>query len=155
MKDSRQVNEPQDNVLSMGTRWPVKGMVLALLSGCGQRDCTNVGPPSTITVDTARVVGAHEGRLVARLCLNDSCNTFNQHSSRLGVIDIEDPSIEDAGPVEVVLTITDEENRIIFDGASEVTLTLMQPNGSGCPPEKFAASLSARGQSSLGPRRPA
>jgi hypothetical protein len=65
------------------------GMVLALLSGCGLRDCTLVGPPSTITVDTVRVVGAHDGRLVARLCLNDSC-TFNQHSSRLSVIDIDD-----------------------------------------------------------------
>ena len=139
----------------MGTRWPVMGMVLALLSGCGVRDCTDVGPPSTITVDTARVVGAFDGRLVARLCLNDSCNTFNQHSSRLGVIDIDDPTIDDAGPVKVVLTITDEENRIIFDGASEVTLTLMQPNGPGCPPEKFAASLSARGKSSIGPRLPA
>ena len=71
------------------------------------------------------------------------------------MIDIDDGSIDDAGPVEVVLTITDEENRIIFDGSSEVTLNLTQPNGSGCPPEKFAAALSARGQSSLAPRRPA
>jgi hypothetical protein len=89
------------------------------------------------------------GRLAARLCLNGSCKTFDRHRNRLDRIYIDDPSLEDDGPVDVTLTITNDRGDNIFDGAATVTLALVRPNGPDCPPEKFAASLIAQGDSSL------
>jgi hypothetical protein len=120
---------------------------MACMTSCGG-DCTSIGPPSTVQIDTAPVVSELRERLTVVLCVNETCEKFDRFSRRLGFVEIDDPEIDDEGPVRVVLTISTDGGEIIFDGTTNTALRLVQPNGPGCG-DKLTASLVATGESSL------
>ena len=137
----------------MRTRWlpvPIAGVLLT--ASCGG-DCTTIGPPSTIWIDTATVVRGFDERLTVSVCVNETCDLFARSSRRLGWVEIDDPGIDDEGPVRVVLTVSTDDGGTIFHGTTTPTLQLVQPNGPGCG-DKFTASLVAAGRSSLEPFQP-
>ena len=119
-------------------------VLLVALTGCQVRDCSVVGAPPTIGVDVGRVLADEHGPVRARLCVEDTCDsTSKSNGQRLGVLYVDDPSIEDAGPVTVELVIESGSGETIFEGSREVELTLKQPNGPDCEPSTFARALVA------------
>jgi len=123
---------------------PLALVLLVALTGCQVRDCSDVGAPSTIGVDVGRVLADEHGPVRARLCVKDTCDsTSKQNGQRLGVLYVDDPSIEDAGPVTVELVIESDTGETIFEGSRDVELTLKQPNGPDCEPSTFARALVA------------
>ena len=65
-----------------------------------------------------------------------------RNASRLDWIYIDDPSIQDEGPVDVRLLIqANPDGRVVLDTEAQVSPTKVQPNGPGCEPTKFATSV--------------
>jgi hypothetical protein len=113
-------------------------------TGCQTHDCSDVGGPPTIGVDVGRVLADEHGPVSARLCVEDTCgSTSKPNGQRLGVLYVDEPSIENEGPVTVKLVIDSGSGETIFEGTRDVELTLKQPNGPNCEPSTFARSLVA------------
>lgn len=138
----------------MHARWSVAAAALVFMTAnCAGRDCTDIGEPSTVQIDTASVIHDRSERLTVRMCVNETCDTFDRFSRRLGWVDLDDPGIDVEGPVRVALTVSTDGGETIFDGVTTASLRLVQPNGPGCG-DKFAVSLVASDGSSLRPSAP-
>jgi hypothetical protein len=126
---------------------PVYALFLVLivaLTSCQTQTCSDVGAPSTIGVDVGRVLADVHGPVRARLCVEDTCDsTSKPNGQHLGVLYVDEPSIDDEGPVTVELVIESGSGETIFEGSQEVELTLKQPNGPDCEPSTFARALVA------------
>jgi hypothetical protein len=123
---------------------PLLLVLLVALTGCRGKACSDVGAPPTIGVDVGRVLADEHGPVRARLCVEDTCDsTSRPNGQRLGVLYVDEPSIEDEGPVTVQLVIESGSGETIFEGSQDVELTLKQPNGPDCEPSTFARALVA------------
>lgn len=123
---------------------PLVLVLLVTLAGCRAQDCSVVGAPPTIAVDVGRVLAEEQGPVRARLCVENTCDsTSKPNGQRLGFLFVDEPSIDDEGPVTVELVIESDSGATIFDGSQDVELTLKQPNGPDCEPSTFARSLVA------------
>jgi len=120
-------------------------VVLAALTSCesGQA-CTSVGRASTISINISRVVADQPDDLRGRVCVNTTCNAIRSRDHHHpDVVFVDDPSIENVGPVHVVLSIDTESGRPLFDDEADVALIRRQPNGPDCPPTFYSAALVA------------
>jgi len=123
---------------------PLALVLLVALTGCQTQDCSDVGAPPTISVDVGRVLADEHGPVRARLCVEDTCDsTAKGNGQRLAFLYLDEPSIDDEGPVVVELVIESGSGETIFEGSQDVELTLKQPNGPDCEPSTFARALIA------------
>ena len=114
----------------------------ATLVSCVGADCTSIGAPSTITVDLTGAVAELDGPARARLCVGDVCRSrWRADAAQLVWLDVDDPSIDDEGPVDVSLVIESGAGDVVFESASSVALRKMQPNGPDCDPTRYAVAL--------------
>jgi hypothetical protein len=118
---------------------------LLALSACRGQDCTTIGSPSTVTVDTSGVVAGQKGLLSVHFCVNTECRNYHREADRLEVLGLSDPSADDEGPVAITLQIVSENGtgEIVFAGGARVPLTMSQPNGPDCEPTAYSTSLVA------------
>lgn len=132
--------------------------VLAIgCAGIGEgRACTLIGGESGVAVrwDPADFADSAKGgsftdpgSLVARLCVQEVCESRSVANS-------DDPAPftgvaldEDIGevtmPVRFTVTSRDDGRRVLFDERTDVELRKSQPNGEGCEPTVFRATLTA------------
>jgi hypothetical protein len=132
-----------------------------LATGCAGFDegrvCTQIGAETGVNVHwvPADFAGSAEagaeagsGSLVARLCAQGVCE------SRTVAKDSDQPTFstntaldEDIGevtvPVRFTVTSGDDGGRVLFDERTDVALHKSQPNGEGCSPTVFQASITA------------
>jgi len=59
---------------------------------------------------------------------------------------VDDPTIEDEGPVEVRVILETRSGEVVYRESATVPLGRMQPNGPGCDPIKYAVTLVATDQ---------
>ena len=112
------------------------------LLACVGGDCTTIGAPSTITVDLTGAVAGLDGPVRARLCVGDVCRSrWRADAAQLVWLDVDDPSIDDEGPVDVSLVIESGAGEAVFESDSSVALRKVQPNGPDCDPMKYAVAL--------------
>lgn len=123
---------------------PLTLVMLVALTGCQALDCSTVGAPPTISVDVRRVLADEHGPVRARLCVEDTCDsTAKSNGQRLAFLYVDEPSIDDEGPVIVEVVIESGSGQTLFEGSQDVELTLKQPNGPECEPSTFARALIA------------
>ena len=135
---------PSITFLSRRAFFPLVLVALVALTGCQRQDCSDVGAPPTIGVDVGRALANQHGPVQARLCVEDTCeSTSKPNGQRLRVLYVDEPSIEDEGPIVVELVIESGSGETIFEGSQDVDLTLKQPNGPDCEPSKYARTLAA------------
>lgn len=69
-------------------------LALGVLAGCSQgKPCTLIGGPSTITIDVGRILADHQGEVLARLCVETTCDsTSKQDARQLDVLFVDDSS---------------------------------------------------------------
>jgi hypothetical protein len=121
-------------------------IVLVVVTACSQapKACTLIGRGSTIEIDVRHVLANQTGVIVVRACVEATCSTTPKPKGRnLGFVFVDDPSIDDAGPVRVELSMDTEDGRSIYHRATMVDLVRRQPNGPDCEPTYFARSLIA------------
>ena len=131
------------------------GVIVACVTlvSCAGGDCTNIGAPSTITVDLTGAVAGLGGPVRARLCVGDVCRSrWRSDAARLDWLDVDDPVIADEGPVDVSLVIESGTGEVAFEADTTVALRRMQPNGPDCDPTKYAAVLATTEAGVLVPR---
>ncbi len=127
-------------------------LVPLVMTVCGTRVCTAVGGVSGIYVDVSRILEAQSGPVHARLCVEATCKSTSSPNGRsVDFINVDDPSLDDEGPVHVVLTIETESGDPIFTNEADVALGRTQPNGPNCEPTFYAASLVATPDAGLEP----
>jgi hypothetical protein len=128
-------------------------VTVLLLAACRGQDCTDVGAPPTVTVDTSGVVAGQKGLLSVHFCVNLECRNYHRTADRLQVLQMDDPSVDDEEPVAIILDIVDENGagEIVFSGGARVRVTRTQPNGPDCEPTAYATSLVANRDWSLTP----
>jgi hypothetical protein len=128
---------------------------LSVMMGCGRgvRSCTAIGAGPTITVDVRRILADVRGPVRVRLCVEANCNATSKRNGRqLDAVYLDDPSIHDAGPVLVGLSIESGSGEAIYARKANVELSRTQPNGPSCPPTFYSAALVATARGGLQPR---
>ena len=146
--------------MNMHRRWRADHALIAIaliptMSGCSTPVvCTAVGADAGVQFDFHSIVAQHrDSSLIVRACVDKTCKhtvlTFSPRSSDLQVVD---PEITDATPVEVTLTILDREQREVFAGRTSVLPEKYQPNGPDCAPTVWRGGVVAKGDNQLVPR---
>jgi hypothetical protein len=139
-----------------------------LATGCAglaaDRACTAVGGVSGVAVDweptgfTERWKGGPDtgpGPLVARLCVRQVCESTtvtgkgDAAAPRTTGVTLAEESGEVTVPVRFTVTSRGDRERLLFDARTEVELRTHRPNGKGCPPTLFRASLTAHPERGL------
>jgi hypothetical protein len=120
-------------------------IALVMLAGCaGETACTAIGAPSTVSVDVAQVLAQRDVPMRVTVCVGSTCRTFPRRTGvRDGFVEVDDPAIDDEGPVEVRLTVETRPGETVYRETTTVPLGRMQPNGPGCDPIKYAVALKA------------
>jgi hypothetical protein len=94
------------------------------------------------------------GKVRARVCVGAICNSvIKPDGGHLDAVYVDDPSIEDVGPVHVVQSIERGSGEPILDDETGVALIRRQPNGPDCPPTFYSAALVADPRTGLEPSR--
>lgn len=133
-----------------------------LVTGCagigGERVCTKMGGESGVAVgwDPAHLADSGKGgsntdsgSLVARLCAQEVCvsRTLAKNSADPGPhvssVALDGEIGEVTVPVRFTVTSLDDGKRVLFDERTNVELRKSQPNGKGCAPTLFRATLTA------------
>jgi hypothetical protein len=137
-----------------------------LAIGCagigGGRACTKIGGESGVAVGwepadfSDSLTGGSDmdsGSLVARLCVQEVCESRTVANSDdpapLTDVVLDEAIGEVTVPVRFTVTSRDDGKRVLFDERTDVELRKLQPNGEGCTPTLFRATLTAdleRGQ---------
>ncbi|MER5183329.1 hypothetical protein ABT009_34145 [Streptomyces sp. NPDC002896] len=134
------------------------GLLAIGCSGIGEgRVCTLIGGESGVAVGWDPADFAHTtkagsdtdaGSLVARLCVQEVCESRTVARNDDGPAPYTSVVLdEDIGevtvPVRFTVTSRDDGKRVLFDERTEVELRKSQPNGEGCAPTLFRATLTA------------
>lgn len=128
---------------------------LSVMMGCGRgvRSCTAIGAGPTITVDVRQILADVRGSVRVRLCVEATCTaTSNRNGRQVDAVFLDDPSIHDAGPVLVRLSIESGSGEAIYARKANVELSRTRPNGPSCPPTFYSAALVATARGGLQPR---
>ena len=132
-------------------------MALSLLSGCAlTRGCTLIGAESAVFFEFAGRVPESVTTFQARACVADRCV---DGSGRRGEPVLLTVPLHSASSEEVVtarLTVragsapttapppaSAKPAAVVFDASAEVMLKKRQPNGAGCKPTVYQASVKA------------
>lgn len=111
----------------------------ATLAACGlgadsSKSCTDIGAASGIEFVFESVVPQNAGRgITAEACVADTCESEAVNPSSPWLVVGRDTLTDDSA-VTVTLTIRDADNLKLFEGATTLSPTRLQPNGPGCPP---------------------
>lgn len=127
----------------------------SVMMGCGRgvQRCSAIGAGSTITIDVRRVLADVRGPVRVHLCVEATCNATSKRNGRqLDAVYLDDPSIHDAGPVLVALSIESGSGEAIYARKANVELSRTQPNGPSCPPTFYSAALVATARGGIRPR---
>ncbi len=100
--------------------------------------CTEIGCSSGIAVRTTRIRERLPKADRFEVCLNRECHTFPR---RTDLAEVDKNSIDRAKRVRVKLRVMDSDGEIIHRDRRRVRLERVRPNGSGCPPVCYRASL--------------
>jgi hypothetical protein len=128
---------------------------LSVMMGCGRgvQTCTAIGAGPTITIDVRRILADVRGPVRVHLCVSATCNSTSKPDGRqLDAVFLDDPSIQDSGPVLVGLSIEGGSGEVIYARKANVELSRMQPNGPNCPPTFYSTALVATARGGLRPR---
>jgi hypothetical protein len=92
--------------------------------------------------------GSGSGSLVARLCAQHVCESWtmarnSDHPAPYTSVSLGDDIGEVTVPVRFTLTARDDGERVLFDERTDVALRRSHPNGEGCSPTLFRATLTA------------
>jgi hypothetical protein len=118
---------------------------LSVMMGCGRgvQTCTAIGAGLTITIDVRRILADVRGPVRVHLCVSTTCNsTSKQDGRQLDAVFVDDPSIQDSGPVLFALLI-EGSGEVIYARKANVELSRMRPNGPNCPPTFYSTALVA------------
>lgn len=120
-------------------------VALVWLVGCaGETACTAIGAPPTVTVDVAKILARRDVPMRVTVCVGSRCRTAPRRTEvRDGSVRVNDPTIENEGPVEVSLVVATHAGGVVYRETASVPLERMQPNGPGCDPVTYAVALDA------------
>ncbi|MEO8475635.1 MAG: hypothetical protein ABI572_01135 [Actinomycetota bacterium] len=126
----------------------VLAIALVMLAGCvSEPVCTAVGAPSTLTVDVAEVLAQRDVPMRVTVCVRTTCHSAPRRTGvRDGFVEVDEPTIEDEGPVEVRVILETRSGEVVYRETATVPLGRMQPNGPGCDPIRYAVALKATDQ---------
>jgi hypothetical protein len=130
--------------MRLGTNAASAVLLAACLSvGCTQRDCTAIGAEPGVSFDLRQVVADESRRVHVPACVRDICVEHFASSGRWETIFINDPSLTGPRTVTVRLVVTNPSGRKILDERADVDVRRFQPNGPGCDPIVYTASVEA------------
>ncbi len=132
-------------------------MVLSLLTGCiFGRSCTLIGAGSEVAFDYAGGVPETVSTFQAHACVDDACvdESGRRGEPILLIVPLRSVSSEQvvtarltiragAMPTTTTPTATTEPGAVVFDASTDVTLKKYQPNGPGCSPTVYQATVRA------------
>ena len=133
--------------------WALGTAAFLLLAACRVQDCTTIGAPPTVTIDTSGVVAGQNGLLSVHFCVNLKCRNYHRTADRVQVLQMNDSSVADEELVAITLQIVNGNGagEIVFAGGAKVPVTRTQPNGPDCEPTAYTTSLVANRDWSLTP----
>lgn len=121
------------------------------LAGGQERPCTQIGCSSGIDVALPEP-GARPRRAVrVTVCMNDRCTSTKLTRTAGQVVRIQDPRLAAPGPVRVRVVVRDGRGRRLSRAQRDVALSRAEPNGAGCPPVCWSASLELSAHGRLSP----
>jgi hypothetical protein len=114
--------------------------VLIALSCTGSRDCTAIGAEPGVTFYLRDVL---TNRLATvRVCVEDRCVTREAKIGLWEMIFVPVPTLTGPKEVDVSITVDGPFGGIpLVDESGTVQVRRYQPNGAGCDPVVFAASV--------------
>jgi hypothetical protein len=137
--------------MSSGTKTAAAVLLAACLSvGCTQSSCTAIGAEPGVSFDLRRIVADRPRQVHVRACVRDICVGHLASSGLWETIFINDPSLTGPRTVPVRLVVTGPAGRTILDETADVDVREFQPNGPGCDPIVFTASVAATTDGHLG-----
>ncbi|MEU6483888.1 hypothetical protein [Streptomyces sp. NPDC046887] len=131
------------------------GLLAVGCAGCGEtRACTSMGGRSGVSADWnadafADAAGVEPKRLSARLCVGEVCASRPARTTAASDAPPSDVDVrlaDDIGEkrVQVRLTVrVGSGGDILFDERTNATLRPFRPNGEGCSPTLYRASVTA------------
>ena len=131
------------------TAWTATAVLtLTLLTGCALvRSCTLKGAITGVTFDIDDAVPATATRLDVHACVDDVC--VDQSGPRATVIRVfVQLRVTSEGVATARLTMTTDEG-VVFDATTPVILRKHQPNGPGCAPTVYQATVKATSAGTL------
>jgi hypothetical protein len=127
-----------------GTNTAAAILLAAWLSvGCTQRTCTAIGAEPGVSFDLRRLLADEERQVDVRTCVERICVTHIASSDRWEFVFVKDPSLVGPRTVTVRLTVRSLSGRAIVATTADVHATMFQPNGPGCDPIVYTASVRA------------
>jgi hypothetical protein len=122
-----------------------------LVAGCSQPPpersplCHDIGASSGVTLQYDLIAQHHPRmKLDVKACLDSDC--VRRTANRTGVpnaVILGRNTLKDESPRTVTLTITAPQDRVVFKDSTPVRPKRFQPNGPGCPPVVYGASINA------------
>jgi hypothetical protein len=125
-------------------------VMLAGASGCRpDAGCTDIGAESGVSFFFMNVLVQHPHQVLSvRACVRSTCTLGWVPKERAaGSTRVVDDALSDATAVPVTLTIRDNHDHVIFEGATTVALHKFQPNGPKCGPTVWQAGVMTHGDS--------
>jgi hypothetical protein len=121
--------------------WPATALAADATGASAETEpkvCTEIGCTSGIAVRTTRIRQRLPKADRFEVCLNRECHTFPR---RTDFAEVNKNSIDREKRVRVKLRVMNRDGEIIHRDRRRVRLNRVQPNGPGCPPVCYRASL--------------
>jgi hypothetical protein len=109
-------------------------LTVSAAAACESHPCTLIGRTSTIIIDVQQVLRDESGHVRATACVESTCRSVTRPAELLDVVDVDEPALNDVGPVLVSLSIERPSGALILADEVDVSLIRRQPNGPDCPP---------------------
>ena len=127
--------------------------LLAVVPACGgPRPCTLIGAEPGVEFRLDGILAGASGPVRATGCVEAYCVTRTFDATSVPLFIVDNPGIRGPREVLVGLRVTGASGRRIFDASTRVRLHRVQPNGPGCPPTVYAATVTATTSGELRPQ---
>lgn len=115
-------------------------VVVALTGACSSAACTSIGAQSGVSVD---ISGQGRGEpITATVCVEGQCSDTSVKGAE-GPIFIANSKVTSEEPTRVTVTVRRQSGAVIVPPReTTVRPTRVQPNGPGCDPTAYVATVS-------------
>ena len=121
---------------------------MLLVTSCAGRDCTLVGCVTGVTVDFAKGFAVGDLPLNVTICADDVCNTTTvdptSTNGQTSIPVFAQLALDDRGERDVAVRVevrSTSSATVLIDAGGTGQLRRNQPNGKGCDPVCYTASL--------------
>lgn len=121
----------------------VGGLCVLVLSGCSG-SCTQIGAQSGVIVEIARQL--QPAPVSSKVCVQDRCEVVPQPAFGVGGVPafvLPTSNVSGSDPVRITVAFYDSQSKVIAGADTVVSPVKVQPNGEGCGPTAWQATITA------------